>query len=143
MDRANCFPLFFAIAEADSYKVFQNNIYQAFETLGFPANILWPVDGVSLGKLSKIAPKSGKRHTFIRKWNGRHYRSCEWEYSDKQLELMIDGEILQIPVINLTCEDKALPFNNAPMKPSVGGGAVKHKPVAPAPRFPVSSAMPT
>lgn len=138
MDRNECFPLFFAISAGPSgqYKVFQNNIYQAFETLDMPANILWPVDGVSLGALSKVtAPSSKLNYTFIRKWNGKHYRSCSWTHTGSEVELNIDGETRVIPVVSINCEADALPFNNAVMK-------TKSKPLPIVPRFPVSSKMP-
>jgi len=135
MDRNECFPLFFAISSSAGYKVFQNNIYQAFETLDMPANILWPVDGVSLGALSKVTPPSNVNHTFIRKWNGKHYRSCSWTHSGSEVELNIDGETRVIPVLSVNCESDALPFNSASMKP-------KSKALPIVPRFPVSSKMP-
>ena len=138
MDRNNCFPLFFAVQRDGWYKVYQNNVYQCFDSLGFPANVLWPVDGVELGYISEIKPSKDGHPTFIRKWNGHTYRSCVWYYTNNQVDLFIDGEMKQIPVIKIDCDDDALPFNNAELKPK----GRKTKPIPIAPRFPVSSSMP-
>ena len=141
MDRNNCFPLFFAVKEADCYKVYQNNIYQAFETLGFPANILWPVDEVSLGRLSKVDSVSAKKHhTFVRRWNSKWHKSCSWTYTNNQVELFIDGETRVIPVVNIDCDPGTLPFNSAAMNPT---NSMKTKPSPFVPRFPVSCRAPT
>jgi hypothetical protein len=100
-----------------------------------PANILWPVDDASLSAISKVSPSSKVNYTFIRKWNGKHYRSCSWTHSGSELELNVDGETRMIPILSVNCEADALPFNSAVMK-------VKTKALPIVPRFPVSSKMP-
>lgn len=123
MDRKDCLPLFFAASIGDgSYKVYQNEIYQAFDSLGFPANVLWPVadDGVSnisLGALTKVAAPAKVHYSFTRKWNGKTYSSFSWTHSGSEVELNIDGETRVIPVLVIERGEILLPFNTCVMQP--------------------------
>ena len=140
MNRNDCFPKFFAIEEAGSYKIYYNEVEQTETSLNIPHNVLWPVDGVSLGSVLKSGtPSNDNKATFIRKWNGRHYRSCLWNTTGSVVEMIDSGNKEFVPVVTLdNCSEKTLPFNSYKMKPK----AAHYAPVPMAPRFPVSSMMP-
>jgi hypothetical protein len=117
MNRNNCLPLFFAVKGSDSgFQVFQNEIYQSFKSLGFPANVLWPValEDMMAPRVLRQGQNDEKKHnTFIKRWNSHWHKSSSWTYTDLQLELIIDNEIRMIPVVNIDCDNGTLPFNNA------------------------------
>ena len=117
MNRNNCLPLFFAVKGCDGgFQVFQNNIQQSFKTLGFPANVLWPValEDMGAARVVRQGQAEAKKHnTFIRRWNSHWHKSSSWTYTDIYLELDIDNETRVIPVVNIDCDDGTLPFNNA------------------------------
>jgi len=116
MNRNNCYPKFFAIEEGKGYKVFYNEIYQSFKSLGFPANVLWPVAEAEKPRVLKNNYDTAKRHnTFIRRWNSNWYKSSIWTYTNKDLELLIDNEMYRIPVVNIDCDEGVLPFHSAPI----------------------------
>ena len=114
MDRQQCFPPFFGISYLNlGYKIYKNNILQTFETLQMPANIIWPLDNIIFEKILLVNTNDNNiKNTFVRKWNGRTYRSCKWKYTNYQIKLIIDDELLMIPLIELIEEsDTILPFN--------------------------------
>jgi hypothetical protein len=117
MNRNNCLPLFFAVKEGGGgFQVFQNDIQQSFKTLGFPANVLWPLandEAEDPVLLKRGDPPLNKHNTFIRRWNSHWHKSASWTYTDLQIELIIDNEIRRIPVVNIDCDRGTLPFNNA------------------------------
>jgi len=116
MDRRQCFPTFFGVKEGCFYKIYQTEIYQAFDSLGFPASVLWPVDEVSLGKL-RNHPQPPKTHrTFAKRWNSGWYKSCSWTHTGIEVQLYIDNECLYIPIVEVDCDPGTLPFNSAIMK---------------------------
>jgi len=114
MDRQQCFPPFFGISYLNlGYKIYKNNILQTFETLQMPANIIWPLDNIIFEKILLVNTNDNNiKNTFVRKWNGRTYRSCKWKYTNYQIKLIIDDELLMIPLIELIEDsDAILPFN--------------------------------
>ena len=116
MDRQQCFPPFFGISYNNlGYKIYKNNILQEFETLQMPANIIWPLDNIIFEKVLLVNTNDNNiKNTFVRKWNGRTYRSCKWKYTNYQIKLIIDDELLMIPLIELIEDsDTILPYNPA------------------------------
>jgi hypothetical protein len=114
MDRHQCFPPFFSISCINSgYKIYKNNILQQFETLQISANIVWPLNNIIFEKVLLVNTNDNYiKNTFVRKWNGRTYRSCKWKYTNYQIKLIIDDELLMIPLIELIEDsDTILPFN--------------------------------
>jgi hypothetical protein len=139
MNRHDCLPEFFAIEESGSFKLYFNKIEQNNTSLNIPSNVLWPVDDATLGFLNSNGLRNDARGTFIRKWNGRHYRSCYWNSTNQQVEMILNGRTQTIPVLEFSnCVETILPFNSLSLKPKV----VRHAPVPMAPRLPASSSMP-
>ena len=110
MEKSQCLPKFFALSEDGNLKVYENVIYQSFNTLGFPANIVSPL--MNLPEFDQIMIERAEvtilNATFIRKWNGRNYRSATWNLSNSYLKTATDI----IPVIEITESATSLPYNN-------------------------------
>ena len=110
MEKNQCLPKFFAISEGGNLKVYENVIYQSFKTLGFPANIVSPL--MKLPEFDQImlerAEATVLNSTFVRKWNGRNYRSVTWNLSNSYLKTATEI----IPVIEISESAAALPYNN-------------------------------
>lgn len=111
---SHCFPKLFATVRAGQFKIYQNSIEKSFDTLGIPANVLWPLDDVSISsQLTFVPPFTGCTTTCVKKWNGRHYRSCKWSYVGSQVILNIDGDTVKIPVVTIfEGEESKLPYNS-------------------------------
>ena len=118
MNRKECLPIFFAIKDESQYKVFYRQIYQSFKSLGFPANIVWPVEDITLGHLSKSPLSPKKNNTFIKRWNSTWYKSCSWIFSGHSVEMWLDRELHVIPILDINCDEGTLPFNNSLHTPS-------------------------
>ena len=143
MSRTDCFPEFFATACGGGYLVFKSEFSQSYESLYMEASVLTPVghpsEEASLGYLKK-STQTADKYTVVRKWNGKHYRTCTWTETDKKVEFYMAGKLHVIPVVTIkNCFENTLPFNPYVMTVKAG---VKHAPIQMAPRFPVSAQMP-
>ena len=114
-------PKFFAVVTSpggDQFKVYRNCLEKSFKTLDMYSNIIWPLDRVVLGNFTLPSIKTVKElkrrnNIFIRKWNGRHNRSCEWYMTGSTVEMIYDCQIMNIPVVEITCASTVMPFNTA------------------------------
>lgn len=112
MEFVDCLPEIFCIRDGESFKVFENEIERSLTYV----NILTPVINVSPSTLFLCeTPHQKVKTTFVRKWNGRHSRSCNWKYTGPYLKTMIGTKIPLIEFMYYT--EKILPFNSAEIKP--------------------------
>ena len=114
-------PKFFAMITSpggNQFKVYHNCIEKSFKTLGMYSNVIWPLDRVTLSSftlptIERVTELKSRNNIFIRKWNGRHNRSCQWYTTGSTVEMIYDNQIMNIPVVEITCASTVLPFNTA------------------------------
>ena len=111
MELSSCLPEIFCIREEELFKVFENTIEQSLTYV----NVLTPVDKVSPATLILCeTPHQKIMTTFVRKWNGRHSRSCDWKFSGPYLKTLYS----KIPLVEFThITEKTLPYNSAQLRP--------------------------
>ena len=101
MQRINCLPEYIAIQDSTHYKLFINFIYKSEKTLDIPANVLFPMENVTIHSLTKFPMVETYKQTYIRKWNDKEYRLSHWSYGNSEIEIKYKGLISTIPVILL------------------------------------------
>jgi hypothetical protein len=111
MDISNCLPYFFAVSWEHGYKIFRNTI----GIVSSPINIIWPESIYELGKISKIAVDKSERSIFIRKWSNEIPISCMWNYQPFQIEMIINDQNINIPVINISTTDLSVLPEKSPI----------------------------
>lgn len=112
MELEDCFPELFCIKEDNKYKIFENIIYKSFETLEIVVNIVIPL--INVTKCSLVISESldqNIKSTFIRKWNGKHYRSCKWKYNGPYLKSELNSIIPLIEIFDN--QNECLPYNSS------------------------------
>lgn len=122
----NNLPQFFAIVTSpggDSFKVYNNRVEKSFKTLDMDSNVLWPLDRVVLSNFTPptfehVKEFKSRNNIIVRKWNGRHNRSCQWYFTGSSVEMTYDNQMLTIPVVEITCASTVLPFNSAILQAS-------------------------
>jgi hypothetical protein len=110
-------PEYFAVKDKDSanYLVYHSAIYKADATLNISVSVVWPMEGISLPLMTQYPIEQDYQYTFIRKWNGRTYRSCEWCQSGFELNMKIPSKegLYIIPVLLIESSGlDILPFNS-------------------------------
>ena len=112
MELTECLPEIFCTREGELFKVFENEIERDLTYI----NILTPVTNVSPATLVLCeTPHQKVKTTFVRKWNGRHSRSCNWKFSGPYLKTTLAAIIPLVEFTNLA--EKTLPFNSAQIQP--------------------------
>jgi len=117
----NVLPEIFCIREnIKDFKVYENTIEESEETLNIPINVLTPVSEITRTMLILTeTPHQKIKYIFIRKWNGKHYRSCQWKYKGPYLQTEIGTIIPEVELFNH--DDNILPYNNIIIKPCFTG----------------------
>jgi hypothetical protein len=117
MELKECLPELFCIREDFVYKVYENTIERFFQTEdfdGIPINVVTPVTQLSPFHVVMVkTPHQKLNHTFIRKWNGRHSRSCFWKYAGPYLKTKKGNRVPIVHFIDDDVDDCVLPFNSS------------------------------
>jgi hypothetical protein len=94
------------------YKLFQNTLYKSVNTLNREINVLWPVQNVEAEKLRMNRNSSINVTSYIRKCNDTLHNLCKWSFTGSNLEVMVNGNKIVAPVIEVTSEGlEKLPYN--------------------------------
>jgi hypothetical protein len=94
------------------YKLFQNTLYKSVNTLNREINVLWPIQNVEAEKLRMNRNSSINVTSYIRKCNDTLHNLCKWSFTGSNLEVMVDGNKIVAPVIEVTSDGlEKLPYN--------------------------------
>jgi len=113
-------PMYFTICSGPGlrYKLFQNTLYKSVNTLNREINVLWPVQNVEAEKLRMNRNSSINVTSYIRKCNDTLHNLCKWSFTGSNLEVMVDGNKIMAPVIEVTSDGlEKLPYNGYSFMP--------------------------
>ena len=111
MELNSCLPEIFCIREKETFKVFENTIEQSLTYV----NVLIPAQITPANLILCETPHQKIMVTFVRKWNGRHSRSCHWKFVGPYLKTQI-GTIIPLVEFSYLTEN-TLPFNSTEIRP--------------------------
>ena len=104
-------PLYFAIDQGYTFKLYQNTLYKKWNTV----NVVWPVKNIRPILHVTQLRNEIQETSMIRRWNSLDEEECKWAFNGQCIKVFLENFKIEIlaPVITMNLGDKEkLPYNS-------------------------------
>jgi hypothetical protein len=104
-------PLYFAINQGYTFKLYQNTLYKKWNTV----NVVWPVKNIRPIIHVTQLRNEVQETSLIRRWNSLDEEECKWAFNGQCIKVFLENFKIEIlaPVIAMTLGDmEKLPYNS-------------------------------